>query len=115
MQESKHWSNTTRYFVLILVLGGLIWLAISARDLIGPLAISALLAYVLNPLVIRVSKQSRLSRQWAVLLVFMLYQLPCYWESQAALIAPADSGTDFQLGRAIGDDHRSGPDLAGDA
>jgi len=73
MQESKRWSTTTRYFVLILVLGGLIWLAISARDLIGPLAISALLAYVMNPLVLRVSKQSRLSRQWAVLLVVMLF------------------------------------------
>ena len=73
MQESKRWSTTTRYFVLILVLGGLIWLAVSARDLIGPLAISALLAYVLNPLVLRVSKQSRLSRPWAVLLVFMAF------------------------------------------
>jgi predicted PurR-regulated permease PerM len=72
MQESKRWSNTTRYFVLILVLGGLIWLAVSARDLIGPLAISALLAYVLNPLVLRLSKQSRLSRQSSVLLVFMV-------------------------------------------
>ena len=73
MQESKSWSTTTRYFVLVLMLGGLLWLAISARDLIGPLAISALLAYTLNPLVNRVSKQSHLSRQMVVLLVYVIF------------------------------------------
>lgn len=73
MQESKSWSLTTRYFVLILLLGGFLWLVISARDLIGPLAISALLAYVLNPLVNWVSSRSRLTRQSVVLLVYVLF------------------------------------------
>jgi predicted PurR-regulated permease PerM len=48
---SKSWSVTTRYFVLALVLVGLIWLIASASALIGPLAISALLAYILNPVI----------------------------------------------------------------
>jgi predicted PurR-regulated permease PerM len=86
MQESKSWSTTTRYFVLILVLGSFIWLAVSAKDLIGPLAISALLAYVLNPLVIWVSKNSRLTRPMAVLLVFVLSFAALI--TAGALIAP---------------------------
>lgn len=73
MQESKSWSTATRYFALILFLGGLLWLAISARQLIGPLAISALLAYVLNPLVHRVSARSHLSRHIVVVLVYVAF------------------------------------------
>ena len=73
MQQSKSWSLPTRYFVLILLLGVILWLAISARDLLGPLALSALLAYVLNPLVNRVSSRSHLSRQIVVALVYVIF------------------------------------------
>lgn len=86
MQESKSWSITTRYFVLILLLGGLLWLAVSAQDLIGPLAISGLLAYVLNPLVNRVSSRSRLTRQNVVLLVYVVFLAALI--AIAAIIAP---------------------------
>jgi len=86
MQESKQWSTTARYFVLILILGGMLWLVISARDLIGPLAISALLAYVINPIVIWVNRNSRLSRQWVVLLVYLLFLIALV--VAGALIAP---------------------------
>lgn len=73
MEESSSWSTTTRYFVLILLIGALIWLLIAARELIGPLAIAALIAYVLNPLVGKISAQSHLSRNWAVLFVYLLF------------------------------------------
>jgi predicted PurR-regulated permease PerM len=86
MQESKSWSTSTRYFVLILLLGALLWLVVSARDLIGPLAISALLAYVLNPLVNRVSNSSRLNRQSVVLLVYVVFLAALV--TAGALIAP---------------------------
>ena len=86
MEKSKSWSTTTRYFVLIILLGGLLWLVISARDLIGPLAISALLAYVLNPLVNWVSSRSRLTRQSVVFLVYMLFLAALI--AAGALIAP---------------------------
>ena len=86
MQESKSWSTTTRYFVLILLLGVLLWLAVSAKDLIGPLAISALLAYVLNPMVNWVSHRSRLSRQSVVLLVIVVFLAALV--TAGALIAP---------------------------
>lgn len=73
MRENESWSIATRYFVLILSLGALLWLVITARQLIGPLAISALLAYVLNPLVNRLSLRSHLSRQIVVLLVYVVF------------------------------------------
>lgn len=73
MEDSSSWSTTTRYFVLILLIGALIWLTIAARELIGPLAIAALVAYVLNPLVGKISAQSHLGRHWVVLLVYLLF------------------------------------------
>ncbi len=69
---SKSWSTPTRYLVLILVLVFIIWLLVSAQALIGPLAISALLAYVLNPIVTFVNTRTKLSRNYVVLLVYLL-------------------------------------------
>ncbi len=71
MSESKPWSRSTRYFVAILMLGGLLWLLLAARPLLNPLAISALLAYVLNPAVEFVNTRTKLKRAWVVLLVFV--------------------------------------------
>ncbi len=68
---SKSWSKSTRYLVLIMVLATLLWLIISIRDLVNALAISALLAYILNPMVTVVNKRARLSRSWTVLLVYL--------------------------------------------
>lgn len=75
LPQSKSWSTTTRYIVLMLMLAALLWLAIAARELLGPLAIAALLAYVLNPLVRIIATQSHLSRSWAVTLVYLLFLL----------------------------------------
>lgn len=73
MEESKSWSTTTRYFVLIIVLGALLWLLIAARELIGPLIIAGLVAYILNPMVNKISNESQLSRRWVVLFVYLLF------------------------------------------
>ncbi len=86
MPESKSWSTTTRYIVLILMLAALLWLVFAARELIGPLAIAALLAYVLNPVVRAICAGSRLSRSWAVLLVYLLFLL--VFAVAAVLLAP---------------------------
>ena len=69
---SKEWSRPTRYFIAALIFFlGIIFLY-QARALISPLAIAALLAYVLNPLVTFVNKQARLSRTWVVALVYLI-------------------------------------------
>jgi predicted PurR-regulated permease PerM len=68
---SKSWSKTTRYFVLALSLAAILWFMVTARALLIPLAISAVLAFLLNPTVTSVNKNTRLERTWAVLLVYL--------------------------------------------
>lgn len=69
---SKSWNKSTRYLVFVIILATLIWLTIAAKDLVESLAISALLAYILNPVVTFVNKRARVSRNWTVLLVYLL-------------------------------------------
>ncbi len=66
------WSRTSRYFLLTLVLAALVWFIVTARALIGPLVISALLAYVLNPAVVFFNKKAKLPRKWVVLFVYLV-------------------------------------------
>ena len=65
---SKEWSTTTRYFVFAMVLAGLIWFITAAQALISAIAISALLAYLLNPIVTLVNQRARVARSLVVFL-----------------------------------------------
>jgi predicted PurR-regulated permease PerM len=67
----KSLSKSTRYLVLVLVLISLVALTVAASDLIAPLAISALLAWLLNPAVTLFDNRTKLKRQWAVLIVYL--------------------------------------------
>lgn len=69
---SKSWSKTTRYIALILVLIFTIAFLVAANQLIVPLAISALLAWLLNPAVTFFNSRTKLARHWAVLIVFFV-------------------------------------------
>ena len=69
---NKEWSKTTRYFVFALVLAGTIWFIMEAQALIGALAISALLAYLLNPIVTVVNQRARVARSLVVFFVYLL-------------------------------------------
>ena len=69
---SKEWSTTTRYFVFALVLAGVIWFITAAQALIGAIAISALLAYLLNPIVTLVNERARVARSLVVFFVYLL-------------------------------------------
>lgn len=68
----KNWSRTFRYWVLTLltiIFGILIWLG---RELIAPLIIASLLAYVLNPIVDFLSQRTKLSRSLVVTIAFVI-------------------------------------------
>lgn len=69
---SPRWSNTTKYIVLILILVAVFSFIYFARPLIGPLIISALLAFVLNPLAGWIFARTRLRWETAVLIVYLL-------------------------------------------
>ncbi len=68
---SQSWSKTTRYFILSISLAIIVWFLVAAQGIVGPLAISAMLAYVLNPAVVFVNTRTRLPRKWVVLLVYL--------------------------------------------
>lgn len=49
----------------------LVWFLVAANGLVGPLAIAAMLAYVLNPMVSLVHSRMKLPRYWVVMLVYV--------------------------------------------
>jgi len=69
---SKTWSRTNRYYVLTLIIAIGIWFLVVARELVGPLVVAALLAYVLNPAVAFVNGRTKLPRKWVVPLVYLV-------------------------------------------
>jgi predicted PurR-regulated permease PerM len=70
---SPPWHISTKYIVLAVIFGAALAILAYARPLIGPLVISALLAYVLNPLVERLAALRRLRRESAVLIVYLIF------------------------------------------
>lgn len=70
--DSRPWSRTARYIAFFIFLGFIIWFGYTARELIAPLIISALLAYVLNPPISYVNSISKLPRSIVVTLVYAI-------------------------------------------
>ena len=66
---TNQWSQTFRDWVLailVILLGGAVWFG---RELISPLVIGALLAFVLNPAIGVLTRYTKLSRSWAATIV----------------------------------------------
>ncbi|MDP1547002.1 MAG: AI-2E family transporter [Anaerolineales bacterium] len=70
---SPQWSTSTKYIILALVLAAVFATVQFARPLIGPLVISALLAFVLAPLVDKLAAYRRIQRDSAVLIVYLIF------------------------------------------
>jgi mannose-6-phosphate isomerase len=73
--QSPPWNITTKAIVTVaaLVLSGLLlW---RFRDLLSPLVIAGLLAYVLNPLISLLDSYTRLSRTQSVLIIYLVLAL----------------------------------------
>ncbi len=70
MKPNNQWPLSFRYFVLTLLLILLAALAWSIRDIFQPMLISALVSYLLSPLVSRLSKFSRFTRKKAANIVY---------------------------------------------
>lgn len=72
MQTHDSWSRTTRYIAFFVMLAGFIWFMWLIQNLLAPLIIAGLLAFVLNPIVGYVNNISKLPRQWVVTLVYVV-------------------------------------------
>jgi predicted PurR-regulated permease PerM len=82
----KQWSVQTRYLVLIILLLLLAVLIYFARALISPLVVAALLAYVLEPGVSLLVRQTRLSRRASVVFTYLSFLILLI--SVPAILAP---------------------------
>jgi predicted PurR-regulated permease PerM len=69
------WSPTTRILVIVITLLGAVWLAVVASPLLEALVISALLAYLLDPVVRLLMRRARLNRSLAAVCVYVLFLL----------------------------------------
>lgn len=70
---SPNWQTSTKYIITALVIVAVIATIGFARALIAPLVISALLAFVLTPMVERLTTYRRIKRDAAVLIVYLLF------------------------------------------
>jgi predicted PurR-regulated permease PerM len=72
-EMSNEWSRTTRYLTLIAILSVLAIVIFLARELIGPIVIACLFAYILKPGVSFMEKHMKVSTRRAVLVVYLLF------------------------------------------
>ena len=68
---SKSWSESTKWLVIISSLLALVWIVYRFSQIISPLAIAVILAYVLNPPVRFLTARTRLSRTLAVASIYL--------------------------------------------
>jgi predicted PurR-regulated permease PerM len=68
---SKRWSNTTKWLVIISSLLALVWIVYRFSQIISPLAIAVILAYVLNPPVRFLTTRTRLPRTLVVASIYL--------------------------------------------
>ncbi len=69
---SKRWSDSTKRLVITGVVIALIFSLYRFRTIIAPTAIAVILAYILNPLVRFIQARTRLSRAWAVTILYLI-------------------------------------------
>jgi len=68
---SKRWSQSTKWLVIISSLAALVWIIARFSQIIAPLVIAVILAYVLNPPVRFLTTSTRLSRTLAVVSIYL--------------------------------------------
>ena len=83
---TKQRNHSFRYWILsilIILFFGLLWLS---REMIGPLVIGALVAFVLNPAIGLITHRTKLSRSWAITIVLFVWVAG--FTSLSALMVP---------------------------
>jgi predicted PurR-regulated permease PerM len=68
---SKSWSESTKWLVIISSLLALVWIVYRFSEIISPLAIAVILAYILNPPVRFLTARTKLPRTLAVACIYL--------------------------------------------
>ncbi len=72
IHESPHWSRSTKVIVTVAALLLVLWLTYRFQSLISQIVMAAILAYVLNPLIVLIDKRTGLKRSTGILIVYLL-------------------------------------------
>lgn len=72
LHESPHWSRSTKVIVTVAALLLVLWLTYRFQSLISQIVIAAILAYILNPMIVLLDKRTRLKRSSGILVVYLL-------------------------------------------
>lgn len=70
--ESPPWSRSTKVIVTVAALVLVIWLAYRFQSLISQIVMAAILAYILNPLIVQLDKRTALKRSHGILIAYLL-------------------------------------------
>ncbi len=73
--ESPPWSRSTKVIVTVAALVLVIWLTYRFQSLISQIVIAAILAYILNPIIVLIDKRTRFKRSTGILVVYLLLAL----------------------------------------
>jgi predicted PurR-regulated permease PerM len=69
--ESPLWSRSTKIIVTVAAILLVLWFAYRFQSLISQLVMAAILAYILNPIIILIDKRTKLKRSSGILLVYL--------------------------------------------
>ena len=69
------WSTTKKVLAIVIVLSGIVLLAVVFMPMLSAVISAALLAYLLNPVIRLLIRRTRLSRPWAVRIVYVFFIL----------------------------------------
>lgn len=75
MERDTPWSPRTKTIVITIIILGAVWLIVFLNPLWNALLISALLAYLLDPVVRMLTERTRFTRRWGAILVFVVFIL----------------------------------------
>ncbi len=70
--ESPDWSRSTKIIVTVAALLLVLWLTYRFQSLLSQIIIAAILAYILNPVVVLLDKRTGLKRNTGILIVYLL-------------------------------------------
>ena len=71
-RESPPWGRTTKIMVAIIALLLAVWVASRFETLIAQLVVAAIVAYILNPIIVFLDEQTGMSRGVGILIVYLL-------------------------------------------
>jgi predicted PurR-regulated permease PerM len=74
---SPPWNMTTKTIVALIGLALLVLVAFRFQDLLQQIVAAAIIAYVLNPIVVQLEKRTRLKRGLAILIIYLVGAISC--------------------------------------